>query len=140
MKRSFALAFFVSLAVGCAHLPADHGMVSLYFRDDPLNHGAQEVIEEIEIVAPSAAARQLDKLPTDWRVKASHQEGAPASCVLACIHQQFAVSDIHSFDGVVSLAVPAKDAPEIEVRLTVTRGVFGPGRMITLHAKDLILK
>lgn len=140
MKRSLALAVLVSLAVGCARLPKDREVVSLHFRDHPLDLKADEAIEQIEIVAPSAVVHRVGKMPTDWTAGVSREQDGLASCVLGCSHQHFAVSDIHSFDGVVSLGVPPKEQPKIKVTIWVTRGPLGPGRIIDLDENDLILE
>lgn len=123
-----------------ARLPKDHKVVSVAFRDDPLDHKAEEAIDQIEIVAPSAAVHRVRKMPPDWTAGLSGQNGDPGRCVLGCAHQHFAVSDIHTFDGLVSLSVPAELQPEIKVRIGVTRGPLGPGREVTLDEKDLVLK
>jgi hypothetical protein len=140
MNRSLTLTLLILLAVGCARLPKDQKVVSLCFRNDPVDHKAEEAIEQIEIVAPSVVVHRVRKMPTNWTVGVSRPQNGSARCVLGCDHLYFAVSDINSFDGLVSLYVPAKDSPEIKVRIFITRGPLGPGRIINLAEKDLVLK
>jgi hypothetical protein len=115
-------------------------VVSVGFRGDPLDHSAEEAIEQIEIVALSGVVYRVGKMPTDWKAAISGQHLDSVSCVLGCDHQSFAVSDIHTFDGLVSLEVPAQHKPEIKVCIWVTRGPLGPGRITTLDETDLVLK
>ena|SRR5688572_3010322 len=140
MNRSLALALFVSLVTGCARLPKGHRLVSVGFRVDPLDHKAQEAIEQIEIVARSAVVHRVRKLPTDWTAGVSRQQDGFVSWLLGCGHQNFAVSDIHRFDGTMSLGVPEREQPEIKVTIWITRGPLGPGRIVALGGNDLELK
>ncbi len=140
MKGSLILTLLLSFTVGCARLPKDQKLVSLWFRDDPLANNAEEAIEQIEIVAPAAVVHRVHTLPTDWTAGVSRPPNGLARCILGCDHNYFAVSDIHHFDGRVSLCVPAQALPEIKVQIFVTRGPLGPGRIITLAEKDVVLK
>ena len=81
MKRLLALALLPLLAVGCARLSSNHKVVSAGFRDDPLDHKAEEAIEQIEIVAPSAVVHRVGKVPTDWTVGVRGQSGKSVTCV-----------------------------------------------------------
>ncbi len=116
-------------------------MASLSFRRDPLDHPAEEAIEQIEIIAPSARVHRLGKIPTDWSAGVSGGQNGPAECTLNCAHQSFAEPNIHVFDGLVSFVVPESAArPEARVRLWITRGPLGPGRIIDLSTNDFALK
>ena len=141
MKTPAAIALFACLAVGCAQLPKEHRVASLSFRSDPVDHRAEEAIEQIEIVAPSARLHRVGKMPTDWSAGVTGRHDGSAECTLSCAHQSFAEPDIHVFDGLVTFLVPTSDAlPEAKVRLWITRGLLGPGRIIVLSTKNFVLK
>ena len=135
-----AIALFAWLVAGCAHLPRDHRVASLSFRRDPLNHSAEEAIEQIEIVIPSAKVHRLGKMPTDWSAGISSEQDR-VECTLNCAHQNFAEPNIHVFDGLVSFVVPENVAPpEAHVRLWIARGPLGPGRIVDLSNNDFIIR
>jgi len=116
-------------------------VASLSFRSDPLDHPAEEAIEQIEIIAPSATVHRLGKMPTDWSAGVSGGQNGPTECTLNCAHQSFAEPNIHVFDGLVRFVVPESPArPEAKVRLWITRGPLGPGRVIDLSTNDFTLK
>ena len=141
MRTSVGIALFACLAAGCAQLPKNHRVASLNFRRDPLDHSAEEAIEQIEVIAPSATVHRLGKMPTDWSAGVSGGQNGPAECTLNCAHQSFAEPNIHVFDGLVSFAVPESAAgPKAKVRLWITRGSLGPGRIIDLSTNDFTLK
>ena len=110
MKTLVTLALFAYLAVGCAQLPKNHRVASLNFRGDPVDHRAEEAVEQIEIVAPSARVHRVGKLPTDWSADVSGQQDGPVKCTLSCAHQSFAEPDIHAFGRLVTFLVPKSDA------------------------------
>ena len=136
----FVVCFLVGAGVSCSSLPKDKKVVSLHFRNDPVNHIAEEAIEEITVIAPSSVVYQVRKLPTDWFAGMSRLQNGSAECVLGCDHSHFAESDIHRFDGLISLCVPANDSPKIKVRVFVAIEPMGSARFIDLAEKDLILK
>jgi hypothetical protein len=141
MKTSVAVAIFAFLAAGCAQLPKHHRVASLNFRRDPVDHTAEEAIEQIEIIAPSARVHRVGNLPTNWSAGVSARRDGPVECTLNCLHQSFAEPDIRVFDGLVRLLVAESDAhPEVKVRLWITRGPLGPGRIIALSTNDFALK
>ena len=141
MKTLIAIALFAFLAVSCVQLPKGHRVASLSFGKDPVNHFAEEAIEQIEIVAPSASVHRVGKMPTDWSAGIGGRHDGPAECTLNCLHQSFAEPDIHRFDGVVSLLVPEIDVPpEVKVRVWITRGPHAPGRVLELGSKDFFLR
>jgi hypothetical protein len=141
MKTLAAIALFACLAVGCAQLPKDHRVASLSFRSDPVDHRAEEAIEQIEIIAPSARVHRVGQMPTGWSAGVSGRQDGPAECTLSCAHQNFAEPDIHIFDALVTFLVPDSDAlPEAKVQLWITRGPLGPGRIIVLSTNDVVLK
>jgi hypothetical protein len=141
MKIPAAIALLACLAIGCAQLPKDHRVASLSFRNDPVDHRAEEAIEQIEIVAPSARVYRVGKMPIDWSAGVSGRQDGPVECTLSCAHQSFAEPDIHVFEGLVSFLVPESDAlPAAKVRLWITRGPLGPGRIIILSTNDFVLK
>ncbi len=116
-------------------------MVSVSFRGDPVDHTADEAIEQIEIIAPSATIHRLGKMPTDWSGGGKGGQSGPAECILNCAHQNFAEPNIHVFDGLVSFVVPENTGhPEAKVRLWITRGPLGPGRIIDLGTNDFVLQ
>ena len=137
---SFIVCLLVGLGVGCSSLPRNKKVVSLHFCNDPLNHKAEESIEEIKIIAPSAVIYKVRKMPTDWFAGVSYLQNGAAECVLGCDHSHFAESNIHRFDGLVNLCVPADDSPKIKVRIFVTRGPVVSGRFIDLAEQDFLLK
>ncbi len=139
-NRSFALMTAALLALGCGGLPNDYKVASLSFRSNPLDHRAGEAIEQIEVIAPSVAIDRARKLPIDWTAGVSHKSNGVASCLLGCNHQYFAESNIHCFDGLVSIHMPTRERTKVKVRIWVTRGPLGPGRIVDLDESSLILR
>jgi hypothetical protein len=116
-------------------------MVSLSFCRDPLDHTAQEAIEQIEIVTASARVHRIGKMPADWSAEISGRQDAANECTLNCSHQSFAEPDVHVFDGVVSYVVPeGAVTPEAEVQIWITRGPTGTGRIVELSTNDFVIR
>ena len=140
MRTSVAIALLACLVAGCSLLPKDHRVASFSFRRDPVDHPAEEAIEQIEIRVFGRVHR-LGKMPTDWSGGVSGGQNGPTVCTLNCAHQSFAEPNIHVFDGLVSFVVPDSSArPEAKVRLWITRGPLGPGRIIDLSTNDFTFK
>ncbi len=142
MRICAAMIVLACLATGCAQLPRGHKAVSLSFRGDPVNHSAEEAIDQIEIIVPSASVHRIGKMPTeDWCAGVPRRQDGSARCTLTCQHEYFAESDIHVFDGVVTFIVLENDErPKASVRIWITRGPLGPGRTIALGTNDFVLK
>lgn len=140
MRTAVGIALIASLVAGCSSLPKDHSVASLSFGREPVDHHAEEAIEQIEIRV-FGNVHSFGKLPTDWSAGVSGTQNGPAVCTLNCAHQSFAEPNIHVFDGLVSFVVPGSPAPpEAKVRLWITRGPVGPGRIIDLSTNDFTLK
>ena len=103
MRILVTIALLTFLAAGCVQVPKGHRGASLSFRSDPVNHGAGEAIEQLEIVVTSARVHRMDKIPTDWSAGVSRGRDGHAQCTLNCLHENFAEPDIHKFDGVIGL-------------------------------------
>jgi hypothetical protein len=141
MKTPITIALFTFLAAGCVQVPKGHRAASLSFRSDPVNYGAGEAIEQLEIVVTSARVHRVGKIPTDWSAGVSRGQDGHAECTLNCLHENFAEPDIHKFDGVVSLLLTENDVrPRIKVRLWITGGPVGPGRITDLDEEEFFLR
>ena len=139
--RSALLLFLFLFAGGCVNDRAASSVVrALRFRVDPFR--SDEAIEQIEFTAQPASACQVKRLPAGWNASTNNGGDSRATCLLTCGHVSFTVSDIHRFDRMVYVRIPADPKPELRLtaRIWLTRGPDGPGRIVILGSDQLILQ
>jgi len=140
MTLRMAITVLAGLAVGCAAIPGNDKELSLCFRGDPVNHEAGEAIDQIEVVASSPKHGRILELPGDWSAGWCNHCNS-VSYTLACAHADFAEPDLQVFSEKVHLFVRSCDGnPVVKVRLWITRGPLGPGRIVDLSESDIILR
>ena len=104
---------------------------AIRFAEDPINHGAEEAVEQLEFFAEPTTTFYVGPLPVDWGYSTSSDRQAP-TCTLSCEHQHFSTDNIHDFDGLVQVTTADGRTPKIAVRVWLTRGPLGEGRIIDL--------
>ena len=141
MRIQDVIAIFCCLACGCAKVPLGRRVVSLSFHTDPIDHHAEEAVEQIEVVVPSGTLYRIRPLPDDWAATAREKPDGAASYTLSCAHASFARPDIHAFDGLLRFLVrQGGTIGGAHVRLWITRGPLAPGRVVDLAEEDVVLK
>ena len=141
--RILLLSFFVFMVAGCARQPTTSDVVrSLRFRVDPLNHQNEEAIEQIEITARPALVYRIGQLPHDWEASTNTTSSFKVTCLLTSGHTSFTVPNIHAFDGLIYLRLPACGERDFQLsaKIWLTRGPTGQGRVVKLNSQQLILE
>ena len=131
--RSLSIVLACALLAGCAGSSSGTAsrLSAIRFVVDPISHGADEAVEQLEFSSEPMTSFRVGRLPTDWSFGISSDSKA-SSCMLTCAHQHFAVSDIHVFDGFVQVRTTDGKTPKIVVRVWITRGPLGEGRIVNL--------
>jgi hypothetical protein len=140
----WTIVLLLVLAMGCATAPSNHGakILAVRFRTDPLDHKAEEAIEQVEISAWPASIYRIDKLPYDWCASASSPQSFEVRCSMGCGHLSSSISDIRALNDVVYIRVDSGSRKKLKVtaRVWITRGPLGPGRIVTLESGQLALE
>ena len=115
--------------------------VAFRFRTDPLDHKAEEAIDQIEIRARFASIYKINKLPCDGNAGAKNTTRQDGECNLNCAHECFSLINIRTFDEVIYLRVADDNRNKVKVtaRVWITRGPLGPGRLVTLDTQHFAL-
>ena len=133
--RSLTIVLASAMLAGCAAGSSGtaSGMCPVYFVVNPIRQGTDEAVEQLEFSSEPMASFRVGRLPTDWAFGIT-SDSKVSSCTLNCAHQHFAVADIHVFDGLVHVGTTDGKTPEIAVRVWITRGPRGEGRIVDLPA------
>jgi hypothetical protein len=117
---------------------------SVRFPYDPVNHGAEEAVEQVEFIVKPGLVFTVDrnKLPCDWHAQESPTRKPVESFIINCHHVSFSVANLHQLDDVVLIRVPNNfgSTPHLTVRIWITRGPLGPGRIVALDGTQVTIR